>query len=77
MEVWDSARKRDIPDDDILHAWRNALRYVELEYKGEPQLLVIGPTRDGTLLELIIPASEPPRIIHAMKLRSKFYRYLQ
>jgi hypothetical protein len=37
---------------------------------------VIGPDRTGRLLELIIPADEPPRIVHADVLRSKFYDYL-
>jgi hypothetical protein len=61
----------------MLHAWRNQLRYVLLEYKGELQYLVIGPSRSGSLLELIIPTDEPERIIHADKLRPKFYKYLQ
>jgi len=61
----------------MLHAWRNALRYVELEYNGEAQTLVIGPDQTGRLLELVIPNDEPARIIHADVLRVKFYRYLQ
>lgn len=47
MEVRASARKHGINDDAMLHAYRNALRYVELEYHGEVQLLVIGPTKPG------------------------------
>lgn len=77
MEVRDSAHKHNIVDADILHAWRNQLRYVLLEYRGELQYLAIGPDRSGALLELIIPTDEPGRIIHADKLRPKFYRYLQ
>lgn len=61
----------------MLHAWRNALRYVELEYNGELQLLVVGPSRSGAPLELVIPSDPPQRIIHADYLRPKFYRYLQ
>lgn len=52
MEVRASARKHGINDDAMLHAYRNALRYVELEYHGEVQLLVIGPDQTGRLLEL-------------------------
>lgn len=77
MEITDSARKHDVADDDMLHAWRNQLRYVLLEYNGELQYLVIGPASDGTVLELVIPTDEPERIIHADKLRPKFYKYLQ
>ncbi|WP_343603000.1 hypothetical protein [Mycobacterium sp.] len=61
----------------MLHAWRNQLRYVELEYQGERQFLVIGPSRTGALLELIVPADEPQRIVHADNLRPKFDKYLQ
>jgi hypothetical protein len=59
----------------MLHAYRNALRYVELEHHGEVQLLVIGPDPTGRLLELVVPADEPPRIIHADVLRPNFYNY--
>ena len=72
-----SARKHGVADADILHAWRNQLRYVELERNGVIQYLTIGPDRSGRLLELIVPSDEPLRIIHAMRLREKFYRYLQ
>ncbi len=41
------------------------------------QLLVIGPSRNGALVELVIPCDEPQRIIHADILRDKFYKYLQ
>lgn len=61
----------------MLHAWRNQLRYVLLEYQDELQYLAIGPDRTGALLELIVPTDEPARIIHADKLRPKFYTYLQ
>ena len=77
MEIRDSARRHDIADADMLHAWRNQLRYVILEYNGELQYLVIGPARNGAMLELVIPTDEPERIIHADELRPKFYKYLQ
>jgi hypothetical protein len=77
VELRASARKHGISDDDTFHAYCNALRYVELERDGEVQILVIGPDRTGRLLELVIPADEPPRIIHADVLRPKFYDYLR
>lgn len=77
VEIEDSARKHGVEDDDMLHAWRNMIRYEVLEYEGDEQMLVIGPDRTGALLELIIPTDEPQRIIHADELRPKFYRYLQ
>jgi hypothetical protein len=78
VEIAGSARKHGIADTQILHAWENAIRYVEYEYQGEDRLLVIGPTTSGTLLELVaVPVTEPTRIIHADNLRPKFYDYLR
>lgn len=78
MEIRGSARKHGISDDEIQHAWDNAIRLVEYEYDGEERLLVIGPDQHGRLLELVaVPAGEPTRIIHADRLRPKFYDYLR
>ena len=77
MEVRGSARRHSIADSDILHAYRNAIRLVEFEYDGEDRLLIIGPSDDGTLLELVaVPVDGPVRVIHADRLRPKFYDYL-
>ncbi|GAA2128797.1 hypothetical protein [Glycomyces algeriensis] len=78
MEIRQSARKHHIADHSIIHAWENALRTVEYEYDGEERLLVIGADESGNLLELVaVPADEPTRIIHADRLRPKFYDYLR
>lgn len=48
-----------------------------MEYDGELRIFIIGADRAGTLLELVaVPATEPQRIIHADRLRSKFYAHL-
>ena len=76
MEIRHSARKHGIDDADIEHAWTQATRLVE--YDGEGRLLVIGPDRHGRMLELVaVPAAQPTRIIHADRLRPKFYDYLR
>lgn len=78
MWITDSARKHKISDKDITHAFENAIRYVEYEYDGEERLLIIGTDTVGRLLELVaVPAGEPNRIIHADRLRAKFYDYLR
>ena len=78
MEVAESALKHGIDEGDIVHAWSNAIRLVEYEYDGEERLLVIGPDRHGRMLELVaVPAGEPTRIIHADRLRPKFFDYLR
>lgn len=78
MEVTASALKHGLAAEDVLHAWRNVLRTVEQDYAGETRLLAIGPTRDGALLELVVvPADHPVRVIHADRLRPKFYDLLR
>ena len=71
MDIRASARKHGIANGDILHAVRNALRYIEHEYDGEARVLLIGPSRTGDLLEVVFVADEPARIIHADRLRAK------
>lgn len=78
MEVTASARKHGLTDADVLHAWRNVMRTVEQDYDGETRLLAIGPALDGALLELVVvPADQPLRVIHADRLRPKFYDLLR
>ena len=78
MEIVASAYRHGRTPVDILHAFDNAIRLVEYEYDGDARLLVIGPDRSGALLELVaVPAGEPTRIIHADRLRPKFYDYLR
>ncbi len=74
MEIADSARKHGVSDASILHAWENAIKLAEFEYDGEERLLVIGPDPSGNLMELVaVPVAGPTRIIHADRLRPKFY----
>jgi hypothetical protein len=78
VRISGSARKHRVADEDIVHAWENATRYVEFEYDGEERLLVIGADRHGRMLELVaVPVREPTRIIHADRLRPKFYEFLR
>ena len=78
MRISESARKHGVDDEDITHAWENAIRYVEYDYDGDERLLVIGADRHGRMLELVaVPADEPTRIIHADRLRPKFYEFLR
>ena len=85
IEIADSARKR-CNDDEIMHAVRNCIRWVQPleEAEDDPALegvtLIIGPTRSGKLLEILALDGEsdwePPCIFHAMDLRAKFSHYL-
>ena len=72
------ARRHGIPDQDIIHAWENAMRIVEYEYDGDERLLIIGPDRSGEMLELVaVPADMPTRIIHADQLQPNRFDYLR
>lgn len=73
VEIADSVRKHGISDASILH-WESAIKLAEFEYDGEERLLVVGPDSSGNLLELVaVPIAKPTRIIHADRLRPKFY----
>jgi len=78
VEIGPSARRHGIPDQDIIHAWDNAVRIVEYEYNGDQRLLIIGPDRSGEMLELVaVPADTPTRIIHADRLQPNRFDYLR
>lgn len=40
MQILGSARKHEIEDADIQHAWFNAIRLVEYDYNGDERLLI-------------------------------------
>lgn len=78
MRVTASAFKHGIAEEDILHAYNNAVRLIEIEQHGEDRLIVIGPDRAGNWLELVaMPADDADRIIHADRLRPKFFEFLK
>ena len=62
-------------DDDIWHALRNATRKIDMD---EDLTMLIGPAQDGTPLEIGVLdiSGEDPVIIHAMRLRPKFYPFI-
>ena len=66
-----SAHKHGIAPEDMLHAYRNAFQSSEVE----DGLLVIGPDRNGNLIEVgCAMSTEHLRIFHAMKLNPKNLR---
>lgn len=76
MRIGKPARKHGILDEDILHAIDNMAHTIS---ESDELILVIGPARSGAPLELGIlgPASDDPVVIHAMRLRPKFQRFLR
>ncbi len=75
MRIGEPARKHKVADADIWHAARTAVRRVDLD---EDLTMLIGPASDGVLLEIGVLEidGDDPVIIHAMALRTKFYRFL-
>ena len=67
-----SARKHGILDDDMLHAYRNPIRVVDLD--GGLTMLV-GADGSGRMLEVGVAVGDGVEfIVHAMFARQKFLR---
>jgi hypothetical protein len=75
VRIGEPARKHGIGDDDIWHAVRTAIRTIEMD---EDLTMLIGPARDGAPLEIGVLdlGGEDPVVIHAMRLRAKFYPFI-
>lgn len=69
-----SARKRGIPDNDILSAMNTPLSREQLK-EEPPKWLYRGFDRSGRPLEIISVIADNGReyVIHAMKLRKTYY----
>jgi hypothetical protein len=68
-----SSRKHGVEDEDMVHAYRNAIDAWVLD---EGLVLLVGSDRSGALLEIGVVRSDDgtPVIVHAMKARPKFLR---
>jgi len=64
-----SARRHGIPDDNMLHAYRNPIRVFE----ADDLTMLIGPDESAALLEIGVAHAEGiDFIVHAMAARPKF-----
>lgn len=67
-----SARKHGISDEDIRHAFANAVRVFELD---DGFVILIGANALAVLLEIgVIEATSGLVVVHAMRAREKFLR---
>ena len=75
MRIGEPARKHGVADTDILHAVRNAMRWIEME---DDLTMLIGAATNGALLVIGVLdiESDDPVAIHAMPLRRRFHRFL-
>jgi hypothetical protein len=63
--VADSARKHEVPEADILHAFNHPL-YVIADQDDDDVIMIVGPDRAATLVEVeIVDSDRGPVIIHA------------
>ena len=68
-----SARRHGVADEDILHAYRNPIRVVDLP--DENLTMLIGPDNAARLLEIGVSTVEGIEfVIHAMPARDKYLR---
>jgi hypothetical protein len=71
--IINSARNHSVADEDILHAYRNPIRTIDLP--DDDLVMLIGPDHAARLLEIGVTRSEGIEfIIHAMPARNKFLR---
>lgn len=66
--------KHGIDDEDIRHAFDNNLGQVPED--GGSRAVMLGPDRQGRMLEVVLLFDEPGSIIHADYMRPKFTKYL-
>ena len=75
VRIVDAARRHGIPDDDIMHAYRNPMG----ETSDDDVIVSVGGARDGSPIELATSYDEERheiRIIHAMPARPSYMRRL-
>ncbi len=79
MECHRSAFKRGFTVEDITHAVENAIAVVDLDPEADPpKVLAIGPDQSARWLEVIwLRLHDGDLVIHAMKLRTVFERFLE
>lgn len=74
MEIVPSARRHGISDDDIRHAYTNAVAAITTPDQPDFTMLV-GPDRATQLLEIgVVAVDDGDYVIHAMPARPKYLK---
>lgn len=76
VEILPSARKQGIVDDDIRHAYTNAI--ASITAPDQPGFtMLVGADEEGQLLEIgVLAADDNDYIIHAMHARPRYLRLI-
>jgi len=79
VEFHRSAFRHGCTVEEITHAVENAISVVDLDPESEPpKVLAIGPDQSARWLEVIwLRLLDRDLVIHAMKLRTVFERFLE
>ena len=74
IRIFESAYRHGQTDDEIRHAWANAIAFFDIDREHEPtKSLCIGPDTAGNLLEVLyLQLPDGELVIHAMPLRAEF-----
>lgn len=69
MEIYESARKHGVSDEDVRHTVEHALVVADEDDTGK--VLYLGPDRSGNLLEIVTVLRDDGTeiVIHAMRMR--------
>ena len=76
VEIFSSARRHGIADDDITHAVEHALAVGE---QDDGKVLYLGPDRAGNLPEVVSVVRDDGSevVIHAMRMRARYEPFLR
>jgi hypothetical protein len=76
VEIYASARRHGITDEDIEHAVDHALALGE---QDDGKVLHLGPDRAGNILEVVSMLRDDGSeiVIHAMRMRAKYEPFLR
>jgi hypothetical protein len=73
VDIESSARRHEVPDEDMLHALRHHWRAYETD--DAAVTMFIGPSRTGAPLEIgVVTDDDGTAVIHAMPARHKFLK---
>lgn len=72
MEIYESARKHGVSDEDIRHSVEHAVVVADEDDTGK--VLYLGPDRAGNLLEIVTALRDDDTeiVIHAMRMRRTY-----
>ncbi len=77
MEVLPSARKHGVSDEDIRHAYANAI--IAITTPDQPDFtMYVGPDGAGRLFEIgVLSDADDDFVIHAMSARPKYLKLIE